>query len=133
VTGTHSNLSFINKDNSEIIELAERLGVSLGKNIHDAGKTVDDIKRFEESRNIQFLQKSVDYVIEGDDGPSNLVMSNVSALFEDLVDEDKEYSDVEELVGDPLPPIKEKKVRQIKVYDSSNIHRSIRKRVKFFY
>jgi hypothetical protein len=49
LTGTHSNLSFIDKDNSEIIELAARLGVSLGKNIHDAGKTVDDIKRLEES------------------------------------------------------------------------------------
>jgi hypothetical protein len=57
-------------------------------------------------------------------------MSNVSALCEDLVDEDKDYSDVEELVGDPLPPIKEKKARQRKVYDPSNIRRSTRKRVK---
>ncbi|KAM0870388.1 hypothetical protein ACQ4PT_040044 [Festuca glaucescens] len=116
VTGTHesSNLSFIDKDSSEIIELASRLGVSLGKNVHEAVQTVDNIKRVEESRNVQYLQKSIDYVIEGDNGPSNLVMSNVSALCEDLVDDDKDFSDVEDLTGDPLPPIKEKKLRQIK-------------------
>jgi hypothetical protein len=60
-------------------------------------------------------------------------MSNVSALCEDLVHEDKECSDVEESLGDPLPPIKEKKLRQRKVYDSSNIRRSNRKRVKKIY
>jgi hypothetical protein len=57
-------------------------------------------------------------------------MTNVSALCEDLVDDDKEISDVDDLIGDPLPPIKEKKVRQTKVYDPSNIRRSNRKRVK---
>jgi hypothetical protein len=59
VTGTHTNLSFVDKDSSEIIELAAPLGVSLGKNIQDAVKTVDNMKRVEESRNIQFLQKKV--------------------------------------------------------------------------
>jgi hypothetical protein len=39
-------------------------------------------------------------------------MTNVSALCEDLVDDDKEISDVDDLIGDPLPPIKEKKVRK---------------------
>jgi hypothetical protein len=60
MTGTHksSNLSFIAKDNSEIIDLASRLGVSLGKNCHEATQTVDNIKRVEENRNFQFLQKN---------------------------------------------------------------------------
>jgi hypothetical protein len=59
LTGTHksSQLSFINKDNSEIIDLASRLGVSLGKDFNEAKQTVDNIKRVEENRNFQFLQK----------------------------------------------------------------------------
>jgi hypothetical protein len=135
VTGTNksSNLSFIEKDSAEIIGLALRLGVSLGKDVHEAIQTVDSLKKVEEIRNIQYLQKNIDYVIEGDNGPSNLVMTNVSALCEDLVDDDKEISDVDDLIGDPLPPIKEKKVRQRKVYDPSNIRRSNRKRVKKIY
>jgi hypothetical protein len=48
-------------------------------------------------------------------------MSTVSSLCEDLVDDEKEISDVDDLVGDPLPPIKEKKVRQRRVYDSKNV------------
>jgi hypothetical protein len=53
MTGTHksSNLSFIDKDNSEIRGLASRLGVSLGKDVHEAMQTVDNIKRVEETRN----------------------------------------------------------------------------------
>jgi hypothetical protein len=135
MTGTHksSNLSFIAKDNSEIIDLASRLGVSLGKNCHEATQTVDNIKRVEENRNFQFLQKKLEYDIEGDNGPSNLVLTNVSALCEDLVDDDKVFSDADELIGDPLPPIKEKMARPRKVYDSSNIRRSNRRRVKKIY
>jgi hypothetical protein len=60
-------------------------------------------------------------------------MSNVSALCEDLVDDEKEISDVDDLIGDPLPPIKEKKTRQRKVYDPANIRRSNRKRVMKIY
>jgi hypothetical protein len=33
----------------------------------------------------------------------------VSALCEDLVNDDKDISDADDLIGDPLPPIKEKK------------------------
>jgi hypothetical protein len=57
----------------------------------------------------------------------------VSALCEDLVDDDKVFSDADELIGDPLPPIKEKMARPRKVYDSSNIRRSNRRRVKKIY
>jgi hypothetical protein len=57
-------------------------------------------------------------------------MTNVSALCEDLVDDDKDISDVDDLIGNHLPPIKEKKVRQRQVYDPSNIRRRNRKRVK---
>jgi hypothetical protein len=39
------------------------------------------------------FKKNIDYVIEGDNGPSNLIMTNVPALCEDLVDNDKEISD----------------------------------------
>jgi hypothetical protein len=47
VTGTNksSNLSFILKDSAEIIGLASRLGVSLGKDVHEAMQTVDSIKK----------------------------------------------------------------------------------------
>ncbi|KAM0858932.1 hypothetical protein ACQ4PT_047527 [Festuca glaucescens] len=132
-TKQKSKLSFISKDSSEIIGLASRLGVSLGKNFQEVLETVDNIKKVEEIQNIQYLQKKIDHAIEGDNGPSNLVMSNVSSLCEDLVDDEKDISDVEDLAGDPLPPIKEKKVRQRRVYDSSNIRRSNRKRIKKIY
>jgi hypothetical protein len=135
VTGTHksSNLSFIEKDSLEIIGLASRLGVSLGRDLNEALQTVDSIKNIEEIRNIQYLQKNINYVIEGDNGPSNLVLTNVSALCEDLVDDDKEISDIDDLLGEPLPPIKEKKIRKKKVYDNHNIRRSTRKRIKKIY
>jgi hypothetical protein len=127
------NLSFIAKDSSDILGLASRLGVFLGKDEQEALDTVTNIKKIEEIRNVVYLQKTIDYVLERDDGPSNLVMSNVSALCDDLVDEEKQNSDIEELIGDPLPPIKEKKTRQRKVYDPANIRRSNRKRTKKIY
>ncbi|KAM0838391.1 hypothetical protein ACQ4PT_061010 [Festuca glaucescens] len=47
-TKQKSKLSFISKDNSEIIGLASRLGVSLGKDFQEALETVDNIKKVEE-------------------------------------------------------------------------------------
>jgi hypothetical protein len=64
------------------------------------------------------------------EGLSSLVMSKVSNLCEDLVEEDAfslGFDDHVELIE---PIVKARKTRQRKVYDINNIRKSTRKRIK---
>lgn len=135
VSGTKpvSNLSFVNMQSSEILGKASRIGVRLGKDFDEAVETIDCLKRIEENRNLHFLNKNIEENIARDNGPSNFMMSNVSNLCEDLVEDEFEDIELNELVSNPLPPIKEKKTRQRKIYDNTHIRKSNRKRIKKIY
>jgi hypothetical protein len=125
-----SKLSFVSIPNAEIIDRSSRLGVSLGKNLDEAVENILLMKGIEEERSLVMLQKNNTTNYEADAGPSNLLVSEVSALCEDLVEDELEDIDLDELVTQPLPPIKEKKSRQRKIYDTTNIRRSNRKKIK---
>jgi hypothetical protein len=109
------------------------LGVSLGKDLNEAVHTIDYLKEVEEARTLQFLEKNINESLGKDDGPSNLLMTNVSNLCEDLVEDEFDDLDLNDLIANPLPPVKEKKTRQRKIYDNVNVRRSNRKRTKKIY
>jgi hypothetical protein len=126
-----SKLSFVSISNADIIDRASRLGVSLGKNLDEAVENIRKMKGIEEERSLVMLQKNDNKTNHGmDAGPSNLSISEVSALCEDLVEDELEDIDLHDLVTEPLPPIKEKKRRQRKIYDTTHIRRSDRKKTK---
>jgi hypothetical protein len=107
--------------------------VSLGADLDNACVNIDCMKGIEEERNLRMLEKNINDTVDMDTGPSNLLVSKVSSLCEDLVDDENDFDGDDELVDMPLPNIKEKKIRQKKVYDVSNIRRSNRKRIKKIY
>jgi hypothetical protein len=76
------------------------------------------------------LQKKLSENRGEEEGLSTLVMSKVSTLCKDLVDEDNISLGIEDHIEHLKPPVKEKKTRQRKVYDTNNIHKSSRKRIK---
>jgi hypothetical protein len=84
----------------------------------------------EEERVLTILHKNVSESRSEEEGLSSLMMSKVSTLCEDLVEED----DIPLGVEDHVVPLKSvvmgKKTRQRKVYDTNNIRRSSRKRIK---
>jgi hypothetical protein len=59
-----------------------------------------------------------------------LVLSKVSTLCEDLMEDDDISLDFEDHLDHIKPVVKVKKTRQRKVYDTSNIRKSSRKRIK---
>jgi hypothetical protein len=59
-----------------------------------------------------------------------LVLSKVSTLCEDLVEDDDIPLDFDDQLEHLKPVVKVKKVRHRKVYDTNNIRKSTRKRVK---
>jgi hypothetical protein len=64
------------------------------------------------------------------EGLSSLVMSKVSTLCEDLVEEDDISLGLDDHVENIEPVMRAKKTRRRKIYDTNNIRRSTRKRVK---
>jgi hypothetical protein len=124
-------LSFISIPTADIIDRASRLGVSLGNNVDDATIVVNNMKKIEEERTIHILQKAVENNVMKDTGPSNLLMSKVSNLCEDLAEDVTE--EIDDLFMEPIPIIKERKTRTRKVYDMSNVRKSTRKRTKKVY
>jgi hypothetical protein len=57
------------------------------------------------------LQKNMDENLNREDGISNLVMSNVSTLCEDLVEDDDIPLDLDDHVEHLKPVVKEKKTK----------------------
>jgi hypothetical protein len=64
------------------------------------------------------------------EGLSSLVMSKVSTLCEDLVEEDDISLGLDDHVENIEPVMRETKTRQRKIYDTNNIRKSTRKRIK---
>jgi hypothetical protein len=65
-----------------------------------------------------------------EEGLETLVLSKVSTLCEDLIDDDDTPLDLDDHLEHLKPVTKVKKIRQRKVYDTSNIRKSTRKRIK---
>jgi hypothetical protein len=65
-----------------------------------------------------------------EDGASSLVVSRVSNLCEDLIEDDEAHVVADDLWKRPVPIVKEKRTRQRKVYDDSKVRRSTRKRTQ---
>jgi hypothetical protein len=122
--------SIVNIPDSEVMHRAESLGVSLGKNEMEVLRSIRGIKTVEEKRILTFLHKNVDENVGMNEGPSTLVISKVSNLCEDLVDDESFPLELDDQLEHLKQDIKRKKTRQRKTYDSSNIRRSTRRRIK---
>jgi hypothetical protein len=118
--------SFISLSHSDIVGRASRIGVSLGKTFDETVDSVNILKAAEEERNVHMLEKNIDEITKGDAGPSNLLVSNLSSLCNDLIED--EVDGMDSVLEQSCPPVHIKKVRQRKVYDLSKVRRSTRKR-----
>jgi hypothetical protein len=123
-------LSIVNIPESDFIHRAGSLGISLGKNDMEVSESIRGIKCLEEKRILIMLQKNVDENMNKDEGPSTLLMSKVSTLCEDLVEDESIPLDFDDPVELLKPAIKGKKTRQRKTYDTNNIRKSTRRRIK---
>jgi hypothetical protein len=127
---TTPNFSIINIPDEEICHRANRLGVSLGLSEGEVAKSIKGIKLLEEERILTILQKNMSEKDNEVEGLSSLVMSKVSNLCEDLVEEDDISLGCDDQVEHLETVVKVKKTRHRKVYDTNNIRKSTRKRVK---
>jgi hypothetical protein len=84
----------------------------------------------EEKRILTILQKNVDENLNKKEGPSTLVMSKVSTLCEDLIEDDGIPLELDDHLEHIKPVVKEKRTRQRKTYDTNNIRKSTRRRIK---
>jgi hypothetical protein len=130
--GQSSNPSFsiVNIPESEIIKRAHRLGISLGNSTGEIHKSINGIKLVEEERILTILKKKDIENENKEEGLETLVLSKVSTLCEDLIEDEDIPLDFDDHLEHLKPLVKVKKTRQRKVYDSSNIRKSTRKRIK---
>jgi hypothetical protein len=122
--------SIINIPDSEIARRAERLGISLGKSAGEIDKSVKGLKMVEEERILTILEKNNIDNENMKEGLETLVLSKVSNLCEDLDDEDDTALELNDHLEHLKPVVKVKKSRQRKIYDTNNIRKSTRKRIK---
>jgi hypothetical protein len=122
--------SIIHIPDSEIARRADRLGISLGKSAGEIGKSVKGLKMIEEERILTILEKKNNDNEIMNEGLETLVLSKVSNLSEDLVDEDDTTLGLDDHLEHLKPVVKVKKSRQRKIYDTINIRKSTRKRIK---
>jgi hypothetical protein len=122
--------SIVNIPDSEIVKRATRLGVSLGNSTEEVGKSIKGIKMVEEDRILTILKKQETENENKEEGLETLVLSKVSTLCEDLLVDDDTSLDFEDHLEHIKPLVKVKKTRQRKVYDSTNIRKSTRRRIK---
>ncbi|KAK1618468.1 hypothetical protein QYE76_023985 [Lolium multiflorum] len=80
--------SIVNMPDDEIMHKAESLGISLGKSEGEVVKTIKGIKLLEEERILTILQNNVEEYVNKEEDPSTFVMSKVSTLCDDLVEDD---------------------------------------------
>jgi hypothetical protein len=122
--------SIVNIADSDIRERADRIGVSLGESEGEIRKSIKGIKMVEEERILTIFLKKENELENKEEGLETLVLSKVSTLCEDLVEDDDIPLDFDDQLEHLKPVVKVKKVRQRKVYDTNNIRKSTRKRVK---
>jgi hypothetical protein len=122
--------SIVNIPDSEIVKRVDRLGVSLGKSHVETGKSIKGIKMVEEEIILTILKKNEIDIDNRDEGLETLVLSKVSNLSEDLCEDDDILLDFDDHLEHLKPVVKVKKNRHRKVYDTSNIRKSTRKRIK---
>jgi hypothetical protein len=122
--------SIINIPDSEIARRADRLGISLGNSVGEIGNSVKGIKMVEEERILMILEKKKNDIENLEEGLGTLVLSKVSTLCEDLIDDEDNTLDLDDHLEHLKPVVKVKKNRQRKVYDTNNIRKSTSKRIK---
>jgi uncharacterized linocin/CFP29 family protein len=122
--------SIINIPDSKIVRRADRLGISLGNSVGEIGNSVKGIKMVEEARILTILEKKKNETENMEEGMETLVLSKVSTLCEDLIDDDVTTLDLDDHIEHLKPVVKVKKIRQRKIYDTNNIRKSTRKRIK---
>jgi hypothetical protein len=122
--------SIINIPDSEIARRADRLGISLGNSVGEIGKSVKGIKMVEEAHILTILEKKKIETENMEEGLKTFVLSRVSNLCEDLIDDDVTSLDLDDQIEHLKPVVKVKKTRQRKIYDTNNIRKSTRKRIK---
>lgn len=72
----------------------------------------------------------MDENVNKEEGLSTLVMSKVSTLCEDLIEDDDIPLDLDDHLEHLKPVVKEKKTMPRKNYDTNNIRKSTRRRIK---
>jgi hypothetical protein len=122
--------SIVNIPDSDIILKVDCLGISLGQSKGEVLKSIKGIKLLEEEQILTVLQKNVDENVNKDEGPSTLVMSKVSTLCEDLVEDEGIPLDLDDHLEHLEPVVKVNKIRARKIYDTTNIRKSTRRRIK---
>jgi hypothetical protein len=124
--------SFTSLSHDEIVGRASRIGVSLGKTFDETVESINILKSVEEGTNFHILQKNMDETLRGDAGPSNLMVSDISSLCEDLIeDEGEDFSNF--VLEQSCHVVPTKKPRQRRVYDLSKVRRSTRKKTPKVY
>ena len=123
------NVSILSFSDTQVIDTAHSLGVSLGNSQAEHLISAKMIKDNELSRTLTMLRKCEDSSNNAVENVSQcLVVSRASNLSEDLEDEENLENDA----GFDMPPIvaKERKTRKKKSYDKNNVRRSNRIRIK---
>jgi hypothetical protein len=84
----------------------------------------------EEACILTILEKKKIETENMEEGLKTFVLSRVSNLCEDLIDDDVTSLDLDDQIEHLKPVVKVKKTRQRKIYDTNNIRKSTRKRIK---
>jgi hypothetical protein len=127
---TTPKYSIANIPDVDIVKRADRLGVSLGDSQAEINQSIRGIKMVEEERILTILKKNENDIENREEGLETLVLSKVSTLCEDLCEDNDIPLDFDDQLEHLKPVVKVKKNRQGKVYDTSNIRKSTRKRIR---
>jgi hypothetical protein len=106
--------SIVNIPNDEIGHRAERLGISLGCLEREVENSIKDIKLLEENRVLTLFHNKSHVKDSEEEDLSSLVMSKVSTLWEDLVEEDIIPLGVDDDIELLKPVVRARKPRQKK-------------------
>jgi hypothetical protein len=115
--------SVLNFSDDDILSRAADMGVSLGVSAESKLGSIKLIKDTEVHRSLTLLKKTESTSESNIADPNNLVVSNISALCEDLVEEESDNMVAAEAMVSTLPRMKTKKN-----YDTGAVRRS--KRIK---
>jgi hypothetical protein len=125
----NQNLEFsvLNFSDSDIITRAEKIGVSLGPDEGSKVTSVRMIKETEINRTLTMLKK-VESVVDQELDPHNMLVSRVSDLCEDLVENEDTIDTVHVAMDSNVS--KQKKTRTRKNYSGTTVRRSTRVKTK---
>jgi hypothetical protein len=127
--GKNLNLEFsvLNFSDSDIIARAEKMGVSLGPDEGSKITSVRMIKETEINRTLTMLKK-VESVVDQELDPHNMLVSRVSDLCEDLVENEDTIDTVHVAMDSNVS--KQKQTRTRKNYSGTTVRRSTRVKTK---